>query len=165
MAEVNRKLHESAREEDYRDFEARDLDDGWPYGDEDGRKGRRNAPYGATSSNLDQRADAGAEITGDTVLKRGVGKSLTDAEEERLIENDDLADTITRCIDDDDRFDVGLITVDVSRGIARLEGEVETEEDRVHLERMVLAVKGVRDVRSHVMLIGADSHVPWDFDQ
>src|SRR5690348_518398 len=54
MPGPNRTTHEKDREEDYRDFEQRDLGDGWPYADGEPVK-RRNADYGETSDELDPK--------------------------------------------------------------------------------------------------------------
>ena len=54
----------SSREEDYRDFEERDLEEGWPYADDGtAAQGSDNRPYGGTA-NFDSDGNAGFRLDG-----------------------------------------------------------------------------------------------------
>jgi hypothetical protein len=44
---MSERPKETTREEDYRDYEERDLRDGWPYADADGGRRKSNEAYGA----------------------------------------------------------------------------------------------------------------------
>lgn len=163
MAGSKMKPHETPREEDYRDYEDRNLDDGWPYSDEENRPGARNAPYGANPANLDRRETPGAQVSEDTAVH--TAQRLAPEPDDTTVDDDGLSDAITRLIDEDERFNADLVTVTVRDGVAMVSGEVETEPERLKLETLVLSVKGVRDVENEIVLIGVDSHVPPDFDE
>lgn len=53
---VPRKEKALSRDEDYRDYEERDLREGWPYSDGSGSTSRspENRSYGATGANFDE---------------------------------------------------------------------------------------------------------------
>ncbi len=53
-----------SREEDYRDYEERNRDEGWPYSDEPGATSADpgNRPYGETPANFDRDPNPGFRV-------------------------------------------------------------------------------------------------------
>jgi hypothetical protein len=165
MKRLNQKLSETDREEDYRDYEARDLDEGWPYADEDATGGKTGTPYGKSTSNFDESERVGAEISDETVIHSQGGPDASPSGEDSVIEDDVLEDTVNSIFENHERIDTSLITVTVHDGVVTMEGSAETEGLRMLAERTALSVKGVRGCRNRLTLIGADSHIPADADE
>ena len=155
---------ETAREEDYRDYDNRNLSEGWPYADEDRLPAPRNAPYGTTRSNLDESDDIGAEIADRPDIESHGGPALSPTAEEDPIDDDVLEERVTDLLTSAAGIDPALITVTVRKGVATLEGEAETAPQRLHAERLALSVKGVRSCVNQLLLSGVDSHIPSDAD-
>jgi hypothetical protein len=155
-----------SREDDFRDFEQRDIRDGWPYADRDGDPAAaRNAPYGKPEANLDQLENEGVEITTDPVAKDVDGAPLPFSDEEDTIADDDLEERITQALEEDARVDLDSLEISVRDGVAHLEGSVDSEADRRHLIGLVRRQKGVRGVHAEALLAqGVDSHLPTDAD-
>lgn len=158
----------SSREDDFRDYEQRDIRDGWPYSDSDGDpQAGRNAPYGKPEANFDQLEDKGVEISADPAVQdvEGVPLPFSDGTEE-IIADDDLEDRITQRLDEDERADMSSVELTVRQGVAHLEGAVDSEQDRRHLVGLIRTLKGVRDVRADALVArGVDSHIPRDVDE
>ncbi|MET3615028.1 hypothetical protein ABID16_003371 [Rhizobium aquaticum] len=155
---------ETAREEDYRDYDKRNIGDGWPYADEDGLPADRNAPYGGTGSNFDESGRVGVEIAHRPEIVSDGGPSLSSAGEEDSIEDDVLEERITDILAEKENFAIELITVTVHDGVATLTGEVESAHDRALAKTLTLAVPGIRGCVNELVLIGLDSHIPSDSD-
>ncbi|HEV7248043.1 MAG TPA: BON domain-containing protein [Shinella sp.] len=157
-----------SREDDFRDFEERDIRDGWPYADRDGDPGAaRNAPYGKPEANLDQLENEGVEITTDPAVQDVDGVPLPFSDEEKdSIADDELEDRITQVLEVDARVDPAFLEIAIRDGVAHLEGSVDSEADRRHLIDLVRRQKGVRDVQAEALLArGVDSHMPRDVDE
>ena len=151
------------REETYRDYDERDIDDGWPYADADGTKGRkRNAAYGQGAADFDAAANAGTEIADGTAIRSEGGPALARGIAHEAIEDDALEEAVYEALSADDRIDENQITVTVQDGIAEIEGSVETREQHMIAEKLVEAVAGIRAVRNRLVLSGLDGHVPFD---
>jgi hypothetical protein len=157
-----------SREDDFRDYEQRDIRDGWPYADRDGDpRAGRNAPYGKPEANLDHLENEGVEITTDPAVQDvdGVPLPFSDGTDD-TIADDGLEDRITQALEEDARVDLASLEIAVRDGIAHLEGAVDSEADRRHLIGLVRRQKGVRDVRAEALLArGVDSHLPRDVDE
>lgn len=164
MAERTKTPPETAREEDYRDYDKRNIGDGWPYADEDGLPVDRNAPYGGTGSNFDESGRVGVEIAGRPEIESHGGPSLSSASEEDAIEDDVLEERITELLSEKENFDIDLITVTVHDGVATLTGGVESAHDRTLAQTLTLAVPGIRRCINELVPIGLDSHIPGDSD-
>lgn len=164
MVQKRNLQSETAREEDYRDYDKRNLGDGWPYADQDKLPAGRNAPYGSTASNFDETDNVGAEIAGATAIHSQGGPAASPATEEQVIEDDGLEERINDVLSADDRIDEELVTVTVHNAVATLSGHVETDAIRVLAETLTLSVKGVKDCVNQLVLIGSDSHIPADSD-
>lgn len=163
MAEERRDIGETAREEDYRDYEERDLDQGWPYSDADRDRGRkRNAAYGQSEANFDSEGNAGVEIAGQTEIVSEGGPAISTEIAHDAINDDALEEAISDRLSLDDRIDESQITVTVRGGIAEIGGSVETREEQFVAEQIVEGVSGIRIVRNRLVLTGVDSHIPSD---
>lgn len=155
----------TAREEDYRDYEDRNIGEGWPYADDDMLPAPKNDAYGQPHSNFDETGHVGAEISRKPVIDSEGGPNISATREAGLIEDDDLEVRISDILEQDER--VGspeLITITVHRRVATLDGKVETEEMRRLSETLALSVSGVEGCLNNLILIGADSHIPKDAD-
>lgn len=164
MADRNNTPPETAREEDYRDYDKRNIGDGWPYADEDGLPADQNAPYGGTGSNFDESGRVGVEIGERPEIESHGGPKLSQAGEDDVIEDDVLEEQITDMLTENENYDPNLITVTVHHGVATLSGEVETDHARALAKTLTLAVRGVRGCVNEMVLIGVDSHIPSDSD-
>jgi osmotically-inducible protein OsmY len=153
---------ETSREEDFRDYEERDLDEGWPYPDLDSGQSKRNEAYGRSPAGLEGGSNDGVEIASNPVIQSEGGPSLSQSVASEAIEDDALEEQIY------DRFsqypDLGddQVTVTVRHGVAELSGRVETQEISVRAEQIAAATPGVVAVRNALVLIGVDSHIPRD---
>jgi len=164
MTDQNDKARETDREEDYRDYDKRNIGDGWPYADEDGLPADRNVPYGGTVSNFDESGRVGVEVARRPEIESHGGPAVTSAGEESVIEDDVLEEQIMDVLTQNESFLAELITVTVHEGVATLSGEVETAHDRALARTLTLAVRGVRGCVNELVLIGVDSHIPSDSD-
>ncbi|GMB81983.1 BON domain-containing protein [Shinella zoogloeoides] len=159
---------QAPREDDFRDYEQRDIRDGWPYPDNDGDlNDGKNAPYGAPGTNFDARDNKGVEVEADTDMRDvdGAPMPFSDGNEE-AIADDDLEARITQTLEEDGRVDLAMLEITIRDGVAELEGAVDSEDDRRHLIGLLRRVKGLRDVRAEGLLArGVDSHIPRDVDE
>ena len=163
MAVERRDVSETAREEDYRDYEERDLEQGWPYSDADRDRGRkRNAAYGQSGANFDSEGNPGVEIAGQTEIASEGGPSIAKGFAHDAIDDDALEEEISDKLSLDDRIDESQITVTVRNGIAEIGGSVETREEQFVAEQIIEGVSGIRIVRNRLVLTGIDSHIPSD---
>jgi hypothetical protein len=155
----------TGREEDYRDYEERDLNEGWPYADAapgtDTEIG--NISYGQTGPNFDEAGNPGFERSSDTAIKSADGPDLFSDDVEADVEDDALEETIANALSDSD-IDISGMDLKVRRGIALLTGEVETAQDRRRIERFIYDTPGISDVRNELTLRGADGYIPSDWD-
>lgn len=164
MTERTSNPPETAREEDYRDYDKRNIGEGWPYGDEDGLPADRNAPYGGTGSNFDESGHVGVEIAGSPEIASHGGPALSPAGEEDAITDDVLEERVTDIVAAKENFDIDLLTITVHDGVVTLSGKVETARDRSLAQTVALATPGVRGCVNRLVLIGVDSHIPSDSD-
>lgn len=161
MAAPNRTTTEKDREEDFRDYDQRNIGDGWPYADGEPVK-KHNAAYGDASDELDP---ANVEITTDTFIQSEGGPALFPEEEAGTISDDAIEEEIANKLSDSGRWDDNQIEITVRDGIATIEGEVETEHDRQLINQVVLRTAGIKDTQNNLILIGIDSHIPSDADE
>lgn len=158
----------TSREEDFRDYEQRDIRDGWPYADSDGDRTRqRNAPYGSPDASFDEMDNNGVEVSREPVIENVHGAPLpfTDAVE-GTIEDDDLANRLIGRLEDIPQFDTKSLDIAVRHGVVYLDGTVDSDAERARLIGVVRAMAGVRDVRVEGLSSrGVDSHIPNDADE
>lgn len=154
-----------SREEDFRDYEERDIRNGWPYPDgDDARKAGQNAPYGARGADLDRVGNEGIEVGFDPAVRAVDGAPLPFAQgTDDIIADDDLEARILEALEEDERVDLAMLDLAIHDGVAELTGAVDSEEDRRHLIGFLRQVKGVRAVHADGLLArGVDSHIPRD---
>ncbi|RDJ10666.1 BON domain-containing protein [Rhizobium grahamii] len=155
------KDKELSREEDYRDFEERNIDDGWPYADK-GQKGAdsANGAYGEASGR-----DANSGFRVDGVDEDGNENPLKDSLRPGMINRDDsdeLEAKVAENLENIPDVDVSGIEVHADGHVVTLEGEVETIGMARKVELAALAVDGVHHVRNKIETTGVDSHIPTD---
>lgn len=162
---VPRKEKALSRDEDYRDYEERDLREGWPYSDGSGSTSRspENRSYGSTGANFDEERgkgfivdDAGADGLEENAIDNGRPLS-TDR-----IDSDELEAVITDRLSQNDETEANSIEVRAEKGIVTLEGAVETLQQARRVQAVVEAVPGVLEVRNNLQTLGVDSHIPDD---
>jgi hypothetical protein len=161
MAAPNRPTNDKDREEDFRDYNERDLGEGWPYADGEPVK-KRNAEYGKASDELDP---TNMEVASETFIESDGGPSLFPEDEGGSIDDDAIEEEISTKLSDSGRWDDNQFEITVHGGIATIEGEVETEHDRQVINQIVLRTAGIRKTVNNLILIGADSHIPSDADE
>lgn len=148
------------REEDYRDYESRDVDAGWPYADTP-REPSENPDYGDERADTDENTgfriagidDAGNEAgLRDNVLPATDGRDVSDDLEERV--NDRLSVL----------EDIALDAIDIHADghIVTLSGSVDDMTQMRRVELAVAGVRGVTHVRNQLRTLGIDSHMPAD---
>lgn len=162
MAKTNDKKPVS-REDDYRDYEERNRDEGWPYADEPGAASTdpANRPYGATPANFDRDPNPGFRVDGTD--ENGDENRLKDSLQPRTIDRDDsdeLEARVTENLEQVPDLDLNSIDVHADGHTVTLEGSVETIGMARKAELAALSVDGVRHVLNRLETIGVDSHIP-----
>lgn len=156
------RSRETSREEDYRDYEERDLDQGWPYADEDAARRKANEAYGVAPAGLEGDTNPGTEVSGDPVIRSEGGPAVSRGIAREAIDDDALEEEISDHFTDRDDIDDDQITVTVQHGVAKLSGTVETAMDAARAARIAAAVPGVRAVYNLLVPVGLDGHIPSD---
>jgi len=162
MAVIKKEL---TREEDYRDYEERDLKDGWPYGDEEGSvsKSSDNRPYGGTAANFDEGSDKGFTVA----------RTDADGQQERepdsvvsttrgLQESDDIEERVMDALSEVEDVSPEMIDVRSDGSIIILEGEVDDAATARKLVKVARGISGVTGVRNELTVIGVDANIPED---
>ncbi|MFN7010896.1 MAG: BON domain-containing protein [Allorhizobium sp.] len=154
------------REEDYRDFEQRDIENGWPYGDEAGAAAPPvgNGAYGE-EANFDRERNGGYRVTG--VAEDGQQMPLRSPvlpETDHREDSDQLEADIAAALEDMPDALLTGIDIHADGHVITLRGAVDTPEERRSIELRVLGVRGVSEVKNHITTMGVDSHIPSDVD-
>ncbi len=139
----------TGREEDYRDYEERDLDEGWPYAD---------AVPGS-----DDAGNPGFQRSSDTAIQSKNGPNLSGDDTEANVEDDVLEDTITNALEDSD-IETSGVDIKARRGLVWLTGAVDTAQERRKIEVLIYAIPGVVNLRNDLTTSGADGGIPTDWD-
>lgn len=163
---MNNKNPDSIRrEEDYRDYEERDIDDGWPYADgtPDTETKIGNGAYGEGGENFDEAGNPGFQRSDDTVIEATTGLDIFGDDTVADVEDDTLEDAIFTALSDRD-VDTTALDIRARRGIVRLSGLVDSTEDRRTVERLVNSFLGVVEVRNELRTSGVDTGIPGDWD-
>lgn len=152
---------ELSSEEDYRDFEERDLSEGWPYPDkENSGTESQNREYGDKSGSGE---DGNSGFRVDGVDADGNETRLRDSLQPGSInrdESDELEARVTEILESIPEVDIDSIDVHVDGHTVTLEGTVETIEIARKVELSALAIDGVRQVHNKIGTTGVDSHIP-----
>ncbi len=160
---AKRKTSDISREEDFRDYDNRNIDEGWPYEDASGAGSREvdNAAYGQPKANFDSERNEGYRI--DEADASGLEERLVDdvsPTTEGFEDADDLEEKITDALDDLAIVDMASIDVHVDDKRVTIEGEVDDAPTSGKIVRAVRAVPGVRMVINNLRLAGVDSGIP-----
>ncbi len=156
-----------SREEDYRDFEQRDIENGWPYDDGAGAASRPvgNGAYGETGANFDRERNGGYRVT--NVSADGGQAPLASPvlpETNHRENSDQLEADVAAALEDLPDLLLNALDIHADGRVVTLRGAVDTAEERRMIEMRVVAVKGVSTVRNFVTTMGVDTHIPSDSD-
>lgn len=157
-----------SREEDYRDFEQRDIQEGWPYADAPGAGARpvANGAYGeAGAADFDRERNEGYRISraGRDGLQQNTADPVLPETDRRDIA-DALEASVHDILEELDGIDLAAVDVHVDKRVVTLRGAVDTAEERRRIERAVLATPGVANVRNYIRTRGVDTHIAPDAD-
>lgn len=155
----------TSREDDFRDYEERDIRDGWPYPDNDGDlKGKGNAPYAAPQPAGDRPGQEGVEISTDPDVEQVEGAPVAFSEDvDGTVTADDLEERIYEALENLADIDLTSLEITIRDAVAHIDGAVDSDEDRRRLLALVGSMQGVRDVNAERLIArGADSHIPRD---
>jgi hypothetical protein len=158
-----KKADDISREEDFRDYDDRNIDEGWPYDDAAGTRPVDNAAYGDPKANFDTNRNRGYQV--DNVERDGSEERLVDTIRpgtKGIEEADDLEERITDAIEELDTIDMASIDVHVEDGTVTLEGAVDDAATSRKIVRRIQRVAGVRQLVNNLRLEGVDSHIPDD---
>jgi Predicted periplasmic or secreted lipoprotein len=153
----------TAREDDYRDYDARNVDSGWPYADEDATGSPGNRPYGSGEANPDRAGDPGMEAADGPAIESS-GEAPSPASERSFMDDDALSERIFEALQAEAWLDAGDVTVRVKEGVAILSGFVDTPQDQAGIINFVRSIPDVRDVVTDLATRGVDSYIPRDSD-
>ncbi|MGE7369407.1 BON domain-containing protein [Neorhizobium sp. NPDC001467] len=156
--------NELSREEDFRDYEERDIEDGWPYADKPGAgaKPAGNAEYG-TSANFDRERNGGFRIDG--IDADGQENRLRDRGLPETVgreNDDDLEERISDALENLEDLQMEMIDLHVEDTTVVLEGMVDDEALIRRIVATVQRVQGVGKVVNRITAGGVDSHIPDD---
>ncbi|MCV3764961.1 BON domain-containing protein [Rhizobium sp. TRM95796] len=160
MASLTRTPRPKTREEDYRDYNERDISEGWPYADEE-VVAKKNEAYGVEFDDEDKTS---VEISDEPAIESQGGPNLFPETAKAAVEDDGVEETIYERLTNTRRWEDNQLTVTMHDGVATLDGKVETERDRQLINQIALGTPGVEDTINRITLIGVDSHIPRDAD-
>ncbi|WP_071832346.1 BON domain-containing protein [Pararhizobium antarcticum] len=156
----------TSREEDYRDYEERDLNEGWPYAD--GVSGSdttvQNQSYGAPATSFDESGNPGFESSSDAAIHTASGTDPLGERTDADIDDDSIEEAVAEKLDSNEVETAGM-DIKVTKGIVLLTGFVETAAHRRVVEQVVYAVPGVVGIRNQLTLTAADGNIPADWDE
>ncbi len=154
-----------SREEDYRDFEERDRNDGWPYSDgsEASDTDPRNKEYGSTKANFDADASSGYIIDNadETGLEENADHTFGPLPATQ-IDDDSLEAAITDWLGRHSEIDANSFEIRVHGDTVVIQGSVETADDAKKIEALLLTIEQVRNVDNRLRTTSVDSHLPPD---
>lgn len=155
----------TGREDDYRDYKERDLDEGWPYADASPGSETEvgNSSYGQGGENFDEAGNPGFQRSNDTVIESQNGPDLFGDDTDADVDDDTLEDVIATTLEDSG-IDTSGVDIKARRGAVWLKGSVDTAGERRRIEMLIYAVSGVVSIRNDLETIGADSGIPADWD-
>ncbi|MCY1668688.1 BON domain-containing protein [Rhizobium sp. SL86] len=162
---TKKPVHQISREEDYRDYDTRNIDDGWPYADQAGAGAGPvdNAAYGDPSANFDRERNKGYSV--DSADADGLEEPISDRRTPAtagLEESDDLEERISNAIDELDLVPMETIDIRADGTTVTIEGEVDDQQTARKIIATVKRVPGVGRVQNELTLLGIDSLIPDD---
>lgn len=161
---LKKNENDVSREEDFRDYEDRNIDEGWPYDDKAGAASKQvdNGAYGA-SGNLDREGSDGFQIDG--VDKDGAEDRVRDRATPATVgreNDDDLEERISDALDALEDVQMEMIDLHVDGTTVVLEGMVDDESLIRRITATTQRVAGVGKVINRITAGGVDSHIPDD---
>ncbi|CZT34292.1 BON domain-containing protein [Rhizobium sp. 9140] len=149
------------REEDYRDYEDRDLKEGWPYADDVSGSpvDVANRSYGETPESFDESGNPGFETSDETVRIGHGGPDILRDDPEADTDDDGLEEALSNALEEHE-IDTSAVEIKVLRGVAELSGEVETAADRRAVEELAYRIPGISKVRNDLTTIAVDAAFP-----
>ena len=162
---IKRNSNNTTREEDYRDYDTRNIDDGWPYADAAGAatKPVDNAAYGNPNANFDRERNRGYHVEG--VDAQGFEERTPDSlrpATEGFEDSDDIEERVTEALENMGDVPMDSIDVHAERGTVTIEGMVDDGTLSRRISAAVEGIKGVRQVVNNLRLAGVDTHIPDD---
>jgi osmotically-inducible protein OsmY len=162
---AKRSVDDISREEDFRDYDTRNIDQGWPYADQPGATADsvENGAYGDPEANFDRERNGGFLI--DEADADGLEERQADSGRPGtfgLEDSDDLEERITDALDELDLVEMDSIDVHVEKGNVTIEGVVDEAESARKIGRHIQAIAGVHKVTNNLRLAGVDSRIPDD---
>ena len=162
---VKKNVNDIPREEDYRDYDTRNIDDGWPYADQAGAGAEPvdNAAYGGPSANFDRERNKGYQV--DSADASGLEEPINDRTTpatQGLEESDDLEERVSEAIEELDIVAMETIDIRADGTTVTIEGEVDDEQTARKIVARVKRVSGVGKVVNELTLLGIDSLIPDD---
>jgi hypothetical protein len=162
---AKRKVDDISREEDFRDYDTRNIDQGWPYADQPGATSDpvENGAYGDPEANFDRERNPGFLV--DEADSDGLEERLKDSTRpgtEGLEVSDDLEERITDALDELDIVEMDSIDLHVENGNVTIEGVVDEADTARKIGRRIQGIAGVRQVTNNLRLAGVDSRIPDD---
>lgn len=157
------------RQEDYRDYEERDIEDGWPYADEPGAvsKPAANRAYGETGTNFDGDTNPGYETLTESESQKHEHKLevYPDGDEAQITDDSALEEAVNDAIENDEALDATGIDIRASNGVVFLQGFVGDARERQRAVEIAGSIAGVKKVKSQLTLNGVDANIPADYDE
>jgi osmotically-inducible protein OsmY len=158
-------VNDISREEDYRDYDTRNIDDGWPNADQAGAGAAPvdNAAYGDPKANFDRERNKGYAV--DSADETGLEEPVTDRLTPATVgmeDTDDLEERVSDAIEALDIVAMETIDVRADGSTVTLEGEVDDDQTARKIVAHVKRVPGVSRVVNDLTLLGIDSLIPDD---
>jgi len=160
-----KSVDDITREEAYRDYVSRNIDQGWPYADKSGGSSESvvNPAYGDPRANVDREPNTGflvdeADASG---LEEGPSGDAAPSIE-ALEESDDLEERVHDAIEELDLIQMELIDIHVEDGRVTIEGTVDGAAIARMITAAVLRVPGVRTIVDNLHRGGVDNQIPAD---
>jgi len=159
---AKRNENDVSREEDFRDYDDRNIDEGWPYDDAAGAKSRPvdNTAYGS-GANFDEERNGGYKVHGTDA--DGQQDRLTDAIKpatDGLEDSDDIEERASEALENLEDVDMNSIDLHVHGGTLTIEGAVDDAQTSRRIVGTLQSIKGVRTVINNLRLNGVDGRIP-----
>lgn len=164
MTDKTRKS--TGREDDYRDYEERNLDEGWPYADAVSGSETKpgNGAYGQTAENFDASGNPGFQTSDETAIESSNGPDPFGDDGEGDVADDGHEETIANALEESE-VDASGIEIKVRRGLVLLTGAVETREERLTVQAIAERTAGIVEVRNRLTMRAVDGNIPSDWDE
>lgn len=162
---MKKPVNQISREEDYRDYDSRNIDDGWPYADQAGAGARPvgNAAYGDPSANFDRERNKGYSV--DSADAEGLEEPVSDRRTPATVgveESDDLEERVSNALEELDLVPMETLDLRADGTTVTVEGEVDDQQTARKIVAAIKRVPGVGRVQNELTLLGIDSLIPDD---